>query len=67
MTLITLILTNAVFISILLGIAAFKLVVYWEKKSKKEMESKWPQVGRRMRIPKDIDDSLDEWEDKISR
>jgi len=67
MTLITLILTNAVFISIILGIAAFKLVVYWEKKSKKEMESKWPQVGKRMRIPKDIDDSLDEWEDKISR
>jgi len=67
MTLITLILTNAVFISIILGIAAFKLVVYWENKSKKEMESKWPQVGKRMRIPKDIDDSLDEWEDKISR
>ena len=67
MTLITLILTNAMFISIILGIAAFKLVVYWEKKSKKEMESKWPQVGKRMRIPKDIDDSLDEWEDKISR
>ena len=67
MTLITLILTNAMFISIILGIAAFKLVVYWENKSKKEMESKWPQVGKRMRIPKDIDDSLDEWEDKISR
>ena len=66
MTLITLILTNAMFISIILGIAAFKLVVYWENKSKKEMESKWPQVGKRMRIPKDIDKSLDEFENKIS-
>ncbi len=66
MTLITLILTNAVFISIILGIAAFKLVVYWEKKSKKEMESKWPQVGKRMKIPKEVDEQLDEIERRIS-
>jgi hypothetical protein len=64
--LIILILTNAVFVSIILGVVAFKIVVYWEKKSKKEMESKWPQVGKRMRIPKQIDEQLDEIEKRIS-
>lgn len=61
-----LIITNAVFVSIVIGVGMFLLVAHWEEKARKEKESKWPQVGKRMKLPKTIEDSLDEIEKKIS-
>lgn len=64
-TILYLLFSNAVVWSILIGFGLYKLVAYWEAKSKKEMESKWPRVGRKIKIPKEIDESLDEFEKKL--
>ena len=36
------------------------------KKEEKDYLSKYPQVGKKIRIPKSIEDTLDPWEKKIS-
>lgn len=56
-------------ISLFIILAITSLVVYWEKKKLKDIEKrtkeKYPRVGK-IRIYKEIEDTLDEFERKIS-